>query len=281
MAAAYADFSRTGLTGRVAQGVAVLFMEQRGYRYLGRHPAQRGRSFDFIFDGAQGKAAVEAKGCFVAAHKRGPSVRTKLGEALRQLSSSTYKSFGIVTFLHESASTKNSYVAFVDPEGPTRDHNEHIPEWAVRLDNYASWLLGMGLWETAEDLWALVDGRPTTAGRASHRMPVKRIGNLDFALAPLSSGFAPVELLWEVTPWRPHWLRRVRTAVEVSGLEVGVLRSIGTILDSEQPERALELKPIDAATEQRSSQSIFADGSLLGEVDLRGTQGLEEQEFAI
>ncbi|WP_337137935.1 hypothetical protein [Sphingomonas aquatica] len=36
MSSFYADFSGSGFAGRIAQGMALLFLEDKGYAYVGR-----------------------------------------------------------------------------------------------------------------------------------------------------------------------------------------------------------------------------------------------------
>lgn len=187
MADFYADFSRTSLSGRIAQGMAYLFMEERGYAFgerfptflkrmkgqPGYDPAWRTRNAwrnangknprktpDFLFETRLGETAlVESKGSFVVTGTR-PNIKADLQDALRQLDGwdrqiipHPQKKFAIGTYLREEddESREPSLIAFVDPEDNEPAEPQYPRDW-VRRGNYAAWLEGMGFFDAAHNL---------------------------------------------------------------------------------------------------------------------------------
>ena len=86
MSSFYADFSATGLAGRIAQGMALLFLEDKGYAYVGRFetewkqraatqnkrwPAGKKKAPDFIAEnGRKEWVLAESKGSFASPGKQ-------------------------------------------------------------------------------------------------------------------------------------------------------------------------------------------------------------------
>ena len=193
----YGDFSATGLAGRLAQGLAFLFMERRGYPYgerldslLNRMLRARGhrvdwglrrqilnsplhaqpaQSPDFIFqrnNPAQEVALAESKGSFVSPGVQ-PPIKTVLSEGLDQLNGWNrflvpvpQKNFVVGSFLREEGDVYHepSMLAFVDPEGEEQAGRERsYPDDAIRRANYAAWLRQMSFPQSAT---ALAFARP-------------------------------------------------------------------------------------------------------------------------
>jgi len=188
MARLYGDFSRTSTSGRVAQGMAYLFMNRLGYAF-GEHLSSlvkraeghkgydvewgtRGAQFvfpapgrkipDFIFEKPSGdKALTESKGGFVAADSDAPNIKGDLREALSQMEGwdehiiPTPKQFAVGTYLreYEDPRSEPSLIAFVDPDGRnTRGSRLDLSDDTVRRGNYAGWLESMGFSDAAHDL---------------------------------------------------------------------------------------------------------------------------------
>jgi len=187
----YADFTRTGLAGRVAQGATLLFLEDQGYAYVARLSAEikrqnglaiarnllqskakksgtkSSRVPDFIVEnGRRERALAEAKGSFAAPNAT-CDIKGPLKEALEQLDGwgrviapQPQKNFAVGTFLRESEDLfeEPSLVAFVDPEPEEPEGSIEIPPDAIRRANYASWLTFMGLDDAARRLRARTEG---------------------------------------------------------------------------------------------------------------------------
>ena len=213
MADFYADFSRTSLSGRVAQGMAILFMEERGYSYGGRFStflkSARGKvaarqllkskagsvrnpkTPDFIFEQhGTAVALAESKGGFVSPN-RIPDIKGDLREALQQLKGwdrllqpQPSKSFAVGTYLRESDdfSDEPSLIAFVDPE-PEEPYNPvHYPPELIRRCNYASWFAGMGFHDSAKRLQQGREG----SYPIKRRLPILTLGHHRYAFVVLS-----------------------------------------------------------------------------------------------
>lgn len=89
VASAYADFAGSSLAGRIGQGVALLFMDARGYSFAAHYPRVAGSPGpDFIFEKQSirgDRILVEAKGSFVAPRVQ-PNIKGTLAEGLDQIS---------------------------------------------------------------------------------------------------------------------------------------------------------------------------------------------------
>ncbi|MEE8186726.1 MAG: hypothetical protein V3T99_03575 [Nitrososphaerales archaeon] len=208
----YADFSRTSLSGRIAQGMVYLFMEDRGYAFgerfstflmrmegrPGYDPSwrtQRARLRglakspkvpDFIFEKPSRETALaESKGSFVSPGMT-PNQKGDLRIGIEQLNEWDQhvnpvprKRFAIGTYLREEGdpSLEPSMVAYVDPENyQPADLPEYPRDW-VRRGNYAAWLGGMGFVGVAQDLQ---HGRDRSEQQFL-RFPVMRIDGQEFA----------------------------------------------------------------------------------------------------
>ena len=174
----YVDFVRGSIAGRVAQGMALLLLEDDGYSFVSsfrdelRRNAKKGRSNpigphqkklpDFVFEkGTRHRALAEAKGRFVPP-EGSPPIKGDLNGALKQLkggsgllSPQPSKCFAIGTYLREvsDCSVEESLIAFVDPEANEPADPVEMPEDAIRRSNYASWLTLMGFDDVAGQLW--------------------------------------------------------------------------------------------------------------------------------
>ncbi|HEX7022981.1 MAG TPA: hypothetical protein VF171_09005, partial [Trueperaceae bacterium] len=81
---AHLDFFGSSLAGRIGQGVAILLMEDKGYRFVSHYPRQANvQGPDFLVEnsgsGAVVRAMVESKGSFGQ-----PKERTPIKEVLRE-----------------------------------------------------------------------------------------------------------------------------------------------------------------------------------------------------
>lgn len=220
MAAFYADFSRTSLSGRIAQGMAILFMEERSFPFVerfatalrlikaGKHPRVRlsgnvpSKIPDFIFqEGGNGTgefALVESKGGFVDPKEDAPNIKGALGEALGQLdgwdtvlSPAPRQTFAIATYLRESVDLREepSLIAYVKSEEeplstshtkPRHPHPKQFSQDMLRRGNYSAWLWGMGFVEFSK---ALQLSLPYNSPSGTYRK--LRLGDEEYALTVL------------------------------------------------------------------------------------------------
>ncbi|AEM48070.1 hypothetical protein Acife_1947 [Acidithiobacillus ferrivorans SS3] len=149
------DFVKTSYTGRIAQGMAVLFMEKMKYTYIGK-PKIIGnhKCADFLFQGAgPGYALVESKGSYAAR----PPLKKMLTVALGQINRTIpllpvnliSKSFAIACIFGDNSNSRQTSLNFIDPEDKGGSQEEFEEDYVLR-SNYSSWLSGMGYTELAE-----------------------------------------------------------------------------------------------------------------------------------
>ncbi|WP_149363174.1 hypothetical protein [Rhodanobacter sp. T12-5] len=222
------DFSQTGLTGRVAQGFALLQMENEGYAFVGRFdtfrkkcgvavptvPSRRRnrlgklipkriRSPDFVVETKSGdRALVESKGSFLNGGKVA-DIKGSMSDALKQLapwgsqfSPAITKKFAVGTYLREPESTDRepSLMAIVDPEGGQDEDAVPVPPDLVRRLNYAGWLSAMGYRAPSRNLVS-----PHSTDRVRETFQVAEFGGGRYAYVPIA---------W-VPPQKPDDLLRV------------------------------------------------------------------------
>lgn len=209
------DFSQTGLTGRVAQGFALLQMEAAGYGFVARFDTFRKkcgvavpkvpsrkkgasgkpilkpiRSPDFVVEKSSGDLAlVESKGSFLHSGKLG-DIKGSLSDALKQLapwgsqfSPAITKKFAIGTYLREPdvSDSEPSLLALVDPKGGQDEDATPIPPALVRKLNYAGWLGAMGYLAPCRLL-----SSASPLDRASETFQVADFGGSRYAYIPIA-----------------------------------------------------------------------------------------------
>jgi hypothetical protein len=291
-----ADFSRTSLAGRVGQGMAVLFLEEKDFSYVGRFEsewqkratAQNGsgpvgnpKQPDFIAENRQKQwVLAESKGSFASCGGK-TSVKGYLKKGLNQLRGWTecitpqpIKSFAIATVLRETGdpSPDPSKISFVDPEPETPSNPVEFPADAVRRANYASWLAIMGFEDASRRLLA-------RGGKArQRRVQVLTLAGRQYAVHVASvslqspDGFSEAPDLLSAHagfPWFGNGLR-----IEIIGLDLSVLKTISATLTSPTHNGLMDLQPGDSSELQAKETgeafygSVFADGSLVGELRL-------------
>jgi hypothetical protein len=290
IATAYADFAGTSLAGRIGQGVALLFMENRGYVFVGHYqrPLRRPGP-DFVFEqpssdySASNRALVEAKGAFVL-HARQPDIKGVLREGLKQIKKAkaarVAKSFAIGTFLREQADTSSepSLVAFVDPDGRGEsDSVDDYPDWIIRA-NYAAWLAAMGFHDAASDL------RMRTPRQNPETLGIRVV-----SLSGIPYGVMVLQFVAEDLEFsNPHfWPWHVSRCL-VAGLPMRILRAIERAMD--HPDHVLGGSADDGLMSQLPSHewrdgnlkgSILTDGSLLAMLRAEDVLGADREEVRL
>ena len=291
----YADFSRTSLSGRIGQGIALLFLENEGYSYVGRFSTiieqsghkVRGRTKkypDFVVENNHNELALaEAKGSFVPPESSS-RIKGALKKALEQLdgwnpSPPLHKGFAIGTFLREIGDTHKepSLTAFVDtapggpqaPSGEMRGHVEFPPD-AIRRANYASWLSLMDFDDAARRLRAR-EGRP-------EQRPVSLLTLGDHRYIVRTASIR--------SPYRHHthdsdFRRLMReeagrlldlwcdgTIIEIVGLDLDVVHALGNAIQKPESSALMEIQPGKRRefADGAFHGSVFSDGSLIGEI---------------
>ncbi|SOT98056.1 hypothetical protein [Xanthomonas arboricola] len=229
------DFSQTGITGRVAQGFALLQMECQGYGFVSRFDTFRKKlgvpiptvasggkhksgkpivksvkTPDFVvekFD--KQRALVESKGSFLDRGRRA-DIKGSIAHALAQLSPwgsqfspAITKKFAIGTYLREPEinDKEPSLMIVVDPEGEQSRDAVPVPHDAVRRLNYASWLHAMGYGAVSNKLISPLLASPMTAA-----FEVAEFSGGQYAYVPIAWASAndPDGVL-RVTPIPSQW----------------------------------------------------------------------------
>jgi hypothetical protein len=169
------DFSQTSVSGRIGQGLSILFAHQKGYQFVAHLATEdavinhnsnsdsddRGRVADFLFDSKQhGRMILESKGTFHQPRNDPSRVKSVLKAALTEqvecwmgvISPPAKK--GIVTYscVREVGAPEPSALIFVDPEGEDGDHLLEFPPSLVLRRNYAAWLTAMGFHDSGRSL---------------------------------------------------------------------------------------------------------------------------------
>ena len=296
----YADFSGSGLAGRIAQGMALLFLEDNGYAYVGRFetewkqraatqnrqwPADKTKAPDFIAENAQKEwVLAESKGGFSSPGTL-PPIKGVLKDGLSQLDGwdkyinpQPIKSFAIGTFLREAGDTSNetSLIAFVDPEPEAPENPVEFPSDLVRRANYAAWLSVMGLDDAASRL------RGGSEERQLYELPLLTVGGRQYAVSIASLTLGQPDLssreFWRDFrdwPFWPFFRFRDGIDIELVGLDLKVLRALSSDTQSGSISGLMELEPSERRDEPADLTggtfygSIFSDGSLAGELRLR------------
>lgn len=297
MSSFYADFSGSGMAGRIAQGMALLFLEDKGYAYVGRFetewkqraatqnrqwPTGKTKAPDFIAENGQKEwVLAESKGGFSSPRTK-PPIKGALRDGLTQLDGwdkyitpQPIKSFAIGTFLRETGDTsgETSLVAFVDPEPEVPENPVEFPRDAVRRANYASWLSLMGLDGAAARL-RVGEGEPQR-----YELPLLTVGERQYAVSIASVMPRHPDLssreIWRGWPFWPFpWLRD-GIDIELVGLDLKVLRALRSATPSVEASELMALEPSDRRDTPADLGggtfygSVFSDGSLLGELRLR------------
>jgi hypothetical protein len=295
----YADFSRTSLTGRIAQGVAILFLEKEGYHYVGNFKTVweyitnsqiQGQTPDFMFANAQNQwVPVETKGSFVTPGKS-PSFGVILRKALNQLQAwngrvlynqPINKSFAVGTFLREYSDRvrEDSAIVFVDPKPETSEDSVEFPSDYIHRANYASWLALMGYGDSANRLRKL----KLTDKTQEYPVPCVEIEGHDYAVSVISISPNFSQDIFDEQFWPnfegyfdfPDVLEEYGLRVEIIGIDLGILNSISSALtDEEKPDLFDLIEPLKRQKDEykveggRFYGSVFSDGSLLGELRL-------------
>lgn len=301
MARAYADFTGSSLAGRIAQGMALLFLEDQGYAYVGRFetewvhrantqnrswPKDKDRAPDFIVENTQNEwVLAESKGGFCPRGSK-PPIKQALYDGLTQLagwekhiSPQPIKSLAIATFLREADDTgaETSLIAFVDPEPEVPDEPVEFGRDAVRRANYASWLSLMGF-DAAATRLRQGEGEPQ-----ENEVPVLTLGGRKFVVSIASITRDSPDMsspdFWDefhrFLRWPDIWFRSA-TKIELVGLDLKVVRALSGATGSAISSELMALQPMEwegasASVEGEGFQgSVLKDGSLLGMLSLGG-----------
>jgi hypothetical protein len=284
VASAYADFTGSSLAGRIGQGVALLFMDARGYSFAAHYPRATGTPGpDFIFENKStpiDRILVEAKGSFVVPRVQ-PNIKGTLAAGLDQISKANplgaRKSYVIGSFLreHGDPGQEPSLVAFVDPENNRSNPSDSTPPDLVIRHNYAAWLDAMNLPYAASDLRA----RSSRERPEAIRLHTMDLNGTRFGVVPIHA----ISLDDFEGPFEPRWWRNGR--VVVAGMPMTILREVSRALTD--PATSLTIADEistafpTAEYDGEFKGSVLRDGSLLGAVPAQLLYREQPAEFEL
>lgn len=264
------DVSLTSLSGRVGQGLAILYGHRLGLKftahlrsYVAQLPASSAGAkhledamADFLFANDTQTVLVEAKGSFTQKENNPTDIKSVLKGALKSqidpwmkyLHPAPSNGYVVYACLREK-SWDRSAVFVVDPEGQEKPGADvpFTPDQVMR-ENYAAWLRAMGLTEPAE---RLVRQGAVSEARAPSEFSffLSRIHGREYA-------FRQDQFGW---PFYPGWLGAGM------GLDLQALKAVSTAIQSSDANLAELLRDMPApADEPQDSVSIFPDGSVFG-----------------
>ncbi len=163
------DFVEKSLSGRLGQGLAILYAHERGFAFAshlreileGQGVATRGPDgrdlpvADFLCEGnGRARCVVESKASFSQTTNCPKLTKATLKDALAKqvtpwvsrVSPPATKSFAIANYLRDHADPTNdpSVLVFVETGGGSAGGGTEISTSAIKKHNYAAWLHAMG-----------------------------------------------------------------------------------------------------------------------------------------
>lgn len=262
------DFAFTSFNGRIAQGIAILFANQRGYVFTGHLSSDpvvpKGvQAADFIFENAgKERMILESKGSFSQETNNPTRVKTVLKAALKdqvepwlaKISPPATKGFVTYACIRECSQAEDSAVIFVDPSGILDDDPIELDPIWVRRRNYAGWLDVMGFAAAGSRL------RQDERDVESYILPVFRVGQYKVAVA----------VAWDA---RDLW--------HGFGIETSTLRGLERLAMGDDRQILEFTRLFDRPTDDRLriewdfEGSLMPDGTYFGRVDSADFLGFE------
>ncbi len=297
------DVTHSSITGRIGQGLSILFAEDRGYRFschLARLPevqlwlasnpgAPERRVADFLFeDGHFNRMILESKATLTLPADDPVSVKKILRPALLKqvepwmprLSPPATKGFAVYSALRERGGPP-SMMAFVDPEIEDPSLESVAPNPIVRRRNYAAWLAAMDFRGAAKRLRG--EDPSDWPTEAETRLAVIGVGGQKFAVRVVLDG----SLIHLDPPGDAVEMLRLGVVLSLArspkllaiGMEIRGARAIEQALRGD--DTALldysfgELE--DATIDQ--PQSVLSDGTFLGIIEWEDLGETEQFDF--
>lgn len=268
------DVSLTSLSGRVAQGLALLYGHRLGLKFtahLRSHvealPAgslgvkHKGEAMaDFLFADNNRTVLIESKGSFTQKENDPTAIKSVLKGALKAqvdpwmgyLQPPPSNGYVVYSCLREN-SWAPSALSVVDPNGEDGDTVDlPFSREQVMRENYGAWLRAMGLPRAAERLM---------------RLPGVAVGE-GFEEQPVENEFLVFEhegRSFGVSAGPYGWVRYFLWDLPVVGVDLSVLKAISAAIET--PSLALTNLLVDLPSQvdaPQESASIFPDGSFLG-----------------
>lgn len=272
------DISQSSLTGRVGQGLSLLFAESQGYDFVGHlasnasvlaHVAASGskRVADFMFENSAGdRMILESKATFSLHTNECSSVKTVLKQALKEqvdpwmaiVTPSPSKGFAVYSCLREMGNATPSSIVFVDPPGQKGGIQIELPLDWVRRQNYAAWLRVMGLRDAADRLRSASESAKIDRGPQEIGMRIANIQEREFAI------------LWSIE--RPLAFLHTRFCI---GVDAKALRAVSAAIQG-SPNALLDYSPLRPDDVDREApMSILSDGTIFGLISREDFAGAE------
>lgn len=271
------DISLTSLSGRVGQGLAILYGHSLGMKFtahLRSHvealpagsvgAAHKGEAMaDFLFANNHQTVLIESKGSFTLKKNNPTSIKSVLKGALEDqidpwmgyLQPAPSNGYVVYSCLREHSGNPSA-IFVVDPVG--EDDAAGILPFScdqVLRENYGAWLRAMGLAKAAERLVRPVAVAEDDLGK------------------PEEIPFLVVEhdgRKYSVRADQPNRLLcrcRYPTAI---GLDLAALRALSTAINEPQAELTKLLDDLPSQLgDRQGALSIFPDGSLFGPLDMK------------
>lgn len=258
------DFSLTSLSGRVGQGLAILYGHSLGLRFaahLRSHVAalpagadhMKDAMADFLFANDHTSALIESKGSFTLQGNDPTSIKSVLKGALEKqidpwmkiLTPVPGNGFVIYSCLREGAWAPSA-IFVVDPPGSEGDDRElPLTPDQVRRENYGGWLRAMGLNDAAR---RLVGPREARGGASQEHFVIWEIGGRTFAYRDLHYSTLGYRF-WPAT---------------MVGIDFQVLMAISKDLQSADANRSDLKVVLPELPIEIQGMSIFPDGTAIG-----------------
>lgn len=268
------DVSLTSLSGRVGQGLAILYAHRLGLKFCAHLRAHveslpagspgamhKGEAMaDFLFADDNNTVLIESKGSFTLKENDPSAIKSVLKSALKaqvdpwmkHLQPPPSNGYVVYSCLREN-SWAPSALSVVDPNGEDgKSADLPFSREQVMRENYGAWLRAMGLPQAAERLIrapgaAVAEGfKESPVGTA---FLVYQNEGRDFAVR------ADLHAIFEYPLWN----------FPAFGLDLHVLKAISAAIESPGLELAELIVDLPSQMDVRQeAASIFPDGSFLG-----------------
>lgn len=237
---------------------------------------------DFVFEtSTRNIALLESKGRMITPGKR-PNFKADMAKALNQLSiwqtivAGKPKAIAAGTYLREVGDgLDDSMFAFVDPPGDEADEDlkiDVLDDNMLRRGNYAAWMRGMGLIQSAQTLATGEKGNGTF-----YQLPVVKVQGREFVFSPWwwPSAATPRRILHsclfeELMSFSRRQLAmkallRLANSPPSFGLELKVMRRIEGAINASENNALDEIQSLEMNENQESGISVFPDGSIFAD----------------
>jgi len=265
-----ADVTQSSTTGRVGQGLSLLFAERQGYDFVGhlasdpvvialRSQPGLTQVADFLFEDTDGdRMILESKSTFSLSDNECSPVKTMLKTSLEEqvtpwmtvLTPTPAKGYAVYSCLRETGNPTDSAMMFVDPPGEKGDFQIELPGDWVRRRNYAAWLKVMGLRDAAARLENPSQFFKDMPRARSTRLRVARVSGREFAVLTSLDRSATFKN------------RRFAIGMDLAALQAveAAIAGSNESLPAYEPLRVTEL-------DSDVPLSILGDGSIFGLID--------------